>query len=115
MTIDAPAMASVRAKAGKHLTFNLAMEVYGIEIHRVREIVGITSITAVPSTPKFIKGVMNLRGKIIPVIDLRSKFKMDCCDYSRETCVIVVEVTGSQGKILIGVVVDSMRDVVDVA
>jgi purine-binding chemotaxis protein CheW len=104
-----------RAAAGKHLTFNLAQEIYGIEVLHVREIVAINAITAVPHTPRFIKGVMNLRGKIVPLVDLRVKFSMEACEYSRETCVIVVEVTGSRNKILIGVIVDSVREVIDVA
>jgi purine-binding chemotaxis protein CheW len=103
-----------RATAGKYLTFNLAAEVYGIEVLHVREIVGVNAITAVPHTPHFIKGVMNLRGKIVPLVDLRLKFAMEATAYSRETCVVVVEVTGSREKILIGVIVDSMREVIDV-
>lgn len=105
---------SVGATAGKYLTFNLAQEVYGIRVSLVREIVAINAITAVPQTPRFIKGVMNLRGKIVPLVDLRLKFKMESAEYSRETCVIVVEVSGTRGKMLIGVIVDSVRDVLDV-
>jgi purine-binding chemotaxis protein CheW len=103
-----------RAAAGKYLTFNLALEVYGVEVLHVREIVGINAITAVPHTPRFIKGVMNLRGKIVPLVDLRLKFGMEGTEYSRETCVVVVEVAGSREKILIGVIVDSVREVIDV-
>ena len=105
---------NVRTTGGKFLTFNLAAEIYGVEVGFVREIAGMTPITAVPNTPKFIKGVMNLRGKIVPVIDLRIKFGMESCSYSRETCVVVVEIRGSQGKILMGVIVDSVREVIDV-
>jgi purine-binding chemotaxis protein CheW len=107
--------ATILARPGKHLTFNLAHEVYGIEVLHVREIVAIGSFTAVPHTPKFIKGVMNLRGKIVPLVDLRLKFGMETCEYSRETCVVVVEVSGSREKILIGVIVDSVREVIDIA
>ena len=106
---------SVSATAGKYLTFNLSQEVYGIKVSRVREIVAINAITAVPQTPRFIKGVMNLRGKIVPLVDLRLKFRMESAEYTRETCVIVVEVAGLRGNILIGVIVDSVRDVMDVA
>ena len=113
MTDTLPAI-SATATAGKYLTFNLAKEVYGIRVLHVREIVAITSITAVPKTPRFIKGVMNLRGKIVPLIDLHLKFQMDSCDYTRETCVVVVEVSGTRGKMLLGVIVDSVRDVMDV-
>jgi purine-binding chemotaxis protein CheW len=105
---------NMNAAAGKYLTFHVAAEIYGIEVLHVREIVGISVITAVPHTPKFIKGVMNLRGKIIPLIDLRLKFGMEPRDYTRETCVVVVEAPGSRERILIGAIVDGVRDVINV-
>jgi purine-binding chemotaxis protein CheW len=106
---------TVSACAGKYLVFKLALEAYGIAALHVREIVGINTFTIVPHTPKFIKGVMNLRGKIVPLVDLRLKFAMECCEYSRDTCIIVIEVAGSREKILIGVIVDAVREVIDVA
>lgn len=104
--------ANLNVATGKFLTFHIAAEIYGIEVLHVREIIAITAITAVPHTPRFIKGVMNLRGKIIPLVDLRLKFNMEEREYTRETCVVVVEASGSREKILIGVIVDSVRDVI---
>ena len=76
-------------RAGKYLTFFLARQEYGVEILKVREIIGMVQITPVPRTPEFVRGVINLRGKVIPVIDLRSKFDMEPADQTGETCVIV--------------------------
>ncbi len=95
---------------GKYLTFVLGNEEYGIEILKIREIIGIVDITAVPQTPHYVKGVINLRGKIIPVIDLRLKFGMEEAEYTRETCIIVLDVKG----ILMGVIVDTVKEVVDI-
>ena len=99
---------------GKYLTFNLANEDYGIGILKVKEIIGIMPITSVPQTPKFIKGVVNLRGKVIPVIDLRSRFGMDEIEYTDRTCIIVVETKGRKGMILIGIVVDAVSEVINI-
>jgi len=74
---------------GKYLTFILGEEIYGIEILKVREIIGLMDITNVPQTPEYMKGVINLRGKVIPVIDLRLKFTMQEEEHTQETCVIV--------------------------
>ena len=104
----------IRAKAGKFLTFNLGIETYGIAIHFVREILGLTAITPVPNTPKFIKGVTNLRGKIIPLIDLRVKLNMDAAEFSRQTCIIVVDVPGLTERIQMGVIVDGVKEVLNV-
>ncbi|NQT58555.1 MAG: purine-binding chemotaxis protein CheW [Bacteroidetes bacterium] len=78
-------------KEGKYLTFSLADEEYGIGILKIKEIIGMMPITTVPQTPEFVKGVINLRGKVIPVIDLRLRFGMDAIDYTERTCIIVVE------------------------
>lgn len=96
---------------GKFLTFFLAGEEYGLEILKVHEIIGMMPITPVPRTPKFIKGVINLRGKVIPVVDLRLKLAMDAKDQTEETCVIVVQTSGVQ----IGVIVDKVSEVLDIA
>lgn len=92
---------------GKYLIFGLGDEEYAINILRVREIIGKLPITAVPQTPPYVKGVTNLRGKIIPVVDLRRRFGMAASDASLETCIIVVEVH----ETLIGVVVDQVSEV----
>ena len=99
---------------GKYLTFSLAREEYGIGILKVREIIGMLSITPVPQTPPFVKGVINLRGQVIPVVDLRLKFGMRELDYSERTSIIVVEVKGQRGNIPIGIVVDAVSEVVNI-
>ena len=92
---------------GKYLTFILGEEVYGIEILKAREIIGLMDSTTVPQTPDYMKGVINLRGKVIPVIDLRLKFSMPEEEHTQETCVIVVEVNNTS----IGIIVDSVSEV----
>lgn len=99
---------------GKYLTFSLAKEEYGIGILKVKEIIGMMPITTVPRTPSFIKGVINLRGKVIPVIDLRLKFEMEEIAYTERTCIIVVEIRGQQSSILIGIVVDAVAEVMNI-
>jgi len=96
--------------AGKYLTFALGNEEYGVEILKVREIIGLMPITAVPRVPDYVKGVVNLRGKVIPVIDLRLKFAMDEAQHTEQTCIIVVDV----GEVEIGVIVDRVSEVVDI-
>ncbi|MCP4722807.1 MAG: purine-binding chemotaxis protein CheW [Desulfobacteraceae bacterium] len=108
------AIQKITIKTGKYLTFTLADETYGIGILKVKEIIGMMPITSVPQTPNFVKGVINLRGKVIPVIDLRLKFAMDAIAYSERTCIIVVEIDGESGTILIGIVVDSVSEVVNI-
>ena len=100
--------------AGKFLTFDLAEEEYGLEILRVREIIGMMEITPVPRTPDFVLGVVNLRGKVIPVADLRLKFGLPYKDPDERTCVIVVEVQNQGSTIQMGIVVDRVNEVVDV-
>jgi purine-binding chemotaxis protein CheW len=100
--------------AGKFLTFDLAEEEYGLEILRVREIIGMMAITPVPRTPDFVLGVINLRGKVIPVIDLRLKFGLPYKDPDDRTCVIVVEVMSEGQTVQMGIVVDRVNEVVDV-
>ena len=99
---------------GKYLTFSLAKEEYGIGILKVKEIIGMMPITTVPRTPGFIKGVINLRGKVIPVIGLRLKFAMEEIAYTDRTCIIVVETRGQTGPILIGIVVDAVAEVMHI-
>jgi purine-binding chemotaxis protein CheW len=101
----------VRQRAGKYLTFVLAGEEYGLEILKVREIIGMMDITAVPRTPDFVRGVINLRGKVIPIMDLRLKFGMDGAEQTEQTCIIVVAVNGIE----MGVVVDKVSEVLDIA
>ena len=105
---------SVHVREGKYLTFVLADEEYGISILKVREIIGMLPITSVPQTPSFVKGVINLRGKVIPIMDLRSKFGMPPMDYTEKTSIIVVDVRAVSGFIQIGVVVDHVSEVVNI-
>lgn len=101
-------------KTGKYLTFTLENEEYGIGILKAKEIIGMMAITSVPRTPDFVKGVINLRGKVIPVIDLRLKFNMVAIPYTDRTCVIVVEIDSDSETVLIGIVVDSVSEVLSI-
>jgi purine-binding chemotaxis protein CheW len=101
-------------KEGKYLTFALAGEEYGIGILKVKEIIGLMAITTVPQTPSYVKGVINLRGKVIPVADLRLKFGMEPMEYTDRTCIIVVEIRGAERTVLMGIVVDSVSEVLNI-
>ena len=101
-------------REGKYLTFALAKEEYGIGILKVKDIIRMIPITGVPRTPAFIKGVINLRGKVIPVVDLRLKFGMEEAPYTERTCIIVVEMKVQRGSALIGMVVDSVSEVLNI-
>jgi purine-binding chemotaxis protein CheW len=101
-------------REGKYLTFMLADEEYGIGILTVREIIGMMPITSVPQTPPFVKGVINLRGKVIPVVDLRLKFGINATDYTERTCIIVVEIPSEIGTLQIGIVVDAVSEVLNI-
>jgi purine-binding chemotaxis protein CheW len=96
---------------GKYLTFFLDNEEYGLEILKVREIIGLMDITPVPRTPDFIRGVVNLRGKVIPVVELRLKFGMETVERTSETCIIVVQTPDAE----MGIVVDRVSEVTDIA
>jgi len=101
---------------GKYLTFNLHAESYGIDVLKVREIIRLTTITAVPQMPRHIRGVINLRGKIIPVMDLRVRFEFDSAASTEQTCIIVVQVKLPDGKnIQMGLIVDGVEEVVNLA
>lgn len=102
-------------KAGKYLTFKLGPEEYGLEILKVQEIIKMMDITKVPRTPEFVRGVINLRGKVIPVVDLRLKFGMDRKDTTDKTCVIVVQVAHSGGALTMGTIVDEVSEVLDIS
>jgi chemotaxis signal transduction protein/ABC-type nitrate/sulfonate/bicarbonate transport system substrate-binding protein len=99
---------------GKYLTFGIASERYGISILDVREIIGMIPIRPVPHLPDFMKGVINLRGKVIPVMDMRLKFAMEPIEYTDRTCIIVVEISGLRGSTFMGIVVDRVLEVADI-
>ena len=102
------------AREGKYLTFVLGDEEYGIGILKVKEIIGMMPIRPIPRTPEFVKGVINLRGKVIPVIDLRMRFSLEAKPYDERTCIIVVEASGASLKSAMGVVVDSVNEVANI-
>jgi purine-binding chemotaxis protein CheW len=95
---------------GKFLTFHLAKEDYGIEIRHVTEIIGIQKITEVPDMPDYVRGVINLRGKVIPVMDVRTRFRMPPREYDERTCIVVVNVEEKA----VGLVVDQVNEVADI-
>ena len=105
------AAAVVEAREGKYLTFELAGEIFGLEILKVQEIIGMMTVTRVPKTPDFIRGVINLRGKVIPVVDLRLKFGMQSQEDTERTCIIVVQVTRSDRQVTMGILVDAVSEV----
>src|SRR5580704_14693026 len=96
----AAASQTAEQRAGKYLTFQLGNEEFAIQVLCVREIMGVQEITAVPQTPGYVKGVINLRGKVIPVVDLRLKFGLAEIEYTQRTCIIVVEIQGEADRLL---------------
>jgi purine-binding chemotaxis protein CheW len=103
-----------RRLAGKYMTFQLAREEYGLEILKVREIIGLLEITRVPRTREFVRGVINLRGKVIPVIDLRLKFEMERCETTEQTVIIVVQCQVDGRPLTMGLLVDQVLEVLTI-
>jgi len=101
-------------KEGKYLTFSLAGEDYGIGIRKIKEIIRMMPITFLPQRSEFVKGVINLRGKVIPVMDLKLRFGMDEVVYDDRTCIIVVEIATQSGTFMIGIVVDAVSEVLNI-
>jgi purine-binding chemotaxis protein CheW len=108
--VGAKFIEGAKGREGKYLTFVLGDEEYGIDITKVKELISVMAVTHIPRAPAFIKGVINLRGKVIPLVDLRLKFGMEEIPHSRETVFIVVE----DGGMLMGVVVDTVREVLNI-
>jgi purine-binding chemotaxis protein CheW len=102
-------------RAGKYLVFALGREEFGIRVMNVREIMGIQDITAVPHTPSYLKGVINLRGKVIPVVDLRTKFGLPTVEHTQRTCIIVVQILQDAHSMLMGIIVDGVAEVLNLA
>jgi len=102
-------------RAGKYLTFQLGREEFAIQVLKVREIMGVQDITAVPQTPAHVKGVINLRGKVVPVVDLRLKFRLPELEYTQRTCIIVVQVQFEASSLMMGIVVDGVSEVLNLA
>ncbi len=101
-------------QGGKFLTFQLGKEIYGIPIKKAKEIIGVMTITHIPRTQGYIKGVINLRGKIVPVVDLRAKFGMKTKDYDDRTCIIIIEVSLSDSIRSVGIAVDTVSEVINI-
>ena len=104
---------SLNTAGGKYLTFALGKEEFGLQILKVREIIGYMDITAIPRTPSYVRGVINLRGQVIPVIDLRAKFRMNPIEKTEQTCIIVVEINSGNRKVNTGIVVDRVTEVLN--
>lgn len=102
------------ALAGKYLTFFLAEEEYGLKILKVQEIIQMQTITRVPRTPDFVRGVINLRGKVIPVVELRKKFDLPTVEDTERTCIIVVQIQQKAETVIMGVIIDEVREVIDI-
>ena len=102
-------------RAGKYLAFQLGKEEYAIRVLKVREIIGVQEITTVPQTPDYIRGVFNLRGKVIPVVDLQRKFGFATTENNARTCIVVVEVASAGRVMLMGILVDAVSEVRNIA
>lgn len=109
-----PQGAGLLNRAGKYLTFRLGAEEYGIPILKVREIIGLMAITRMPEAPAYVRGIINLRGRVIPVLELRSRFGMETVADSEETCIIVVDLSDSTRSLLMGILVDAVSEVLDI-
>ncbi len=110
-TSYAPPALDPTGRAGKYLIFHLGAEEFGTDVLKVREIMGMQDITNVPQTPPFVKGVINLRGKVIPVVDLRLKFGLASEEYTTRTCIIVVQAQQNDDVLMIGIIVDGVAEV----
>lgn len=113
-TPETPGRVAPSDLAGKYLTFALGGEEYGLPVLRVREIIKVMDITQVPQVPAYVRGVINLRGKVIPVVDLRVKFGFPPQDYTERTCIIVVDVHANEDRTMMGVVVDAVSEVLNI-
>ena len=100
--------------AGKYLTFRLAEEEYGLEILKVQEIIQMQAVTRIPRTPDYVRGVINLRGKVIPVIELRKKFGFESVKDTEKTCIIVVQIQHTDTSIVMGIIIDEVKEVLNI-
>jgi len=115
--VQSTAMVDVTAgpqRQGKYLVFQLGREEFGVRVVKVREIMGLQEITSVPQTQDFVRGVINLRGKVIPVIDLRRKFRLEDLQDTQRTCIVVLQVAHEGGDIMMGVIVDGVSEVLTI-
>lgn len=107
-------MAEVQIENNQYLTFNLDGEVFAIEVSKVREIIDHTELTRIPQMPPFMRGVINLRGSVVSVVDMRAKFGLDSVDDTVDTCIIIVEVKIDDQVNVLGALVDSVQEVLDI-
>ncbi len=116
MTQEATPPPRTAAKPGRYLTFRLGRESYGLPVLGVREIIRLCPITLVPKVPAYIKGVINLRGKVIPILDLRAKFRLSDASYGERACIVVVQVGAAPAEVrLMGALVDAVEEVVQLS
>jgi purine-binding chemotaxis protein CheW len=116
MTMEGTATkVAVDERAGNYLTFRLGSEEFGVRVDKVREIMGAQEITSVPQTTGYLRGVINLRGKVVPVVDLRLKFGLEAIKYTQRTCIVVVQMSGEAGIIQVGLLVDTVSEVRNMA
>jgi len=104
----------IEEREGRYLTFPLANEEYGVSVFKIKEIIAMMPITPVPQTPEYMKGVFNLRVKVIPLVDLRLRFRMKVIDYTDRTCIIVSELGGQSETIIMGIVVDAVSELLSI-
>lgn len=109
-----PGTTGSKSRAGKYLTFKLAEEEFGLEILKVQEIIQLQAVTRVPRTPAYVRGVINLRGKVIPVVDLRLKFGMPHGTDTERTCIVVVQIRHGDSMVVMGTIIDEVREVLDI-
>ncbi len=103
----------IKTKSKTYLTFALAQETYSVDVSKVREVLEVTNITKIPQTPDFMRGVINLRGNVVPVIDMRTKFDMEKTDNTINTCIVVMEIEVNNEKIILGALTDSVKEVIE--
>jgi purine-binding chemotaxis protein CheW len=108
-----PIPPDIKSRAGKYLIFHLGDEEFGTEVLKVREIMGLQDITVIPQVPDYVKGVINLRGKVIPVVDLRLKFEMPPLQYSERTCIVVMRTQHEDEDLMVGMIVDGVVEVLN--
>ena len=102
------------ASSQQYVTFSLGEELFGVEVIRAREILSVTPVTKVPQTPEYLLGVINLRGQVVPVVDMRLKLGLPVCEETEDTCVIVVEVLVDGESIIVGALADAVREVLEI-
>lgn len=110
--IDLPKSGS-NLSAGKYLAFQMSDEEYAVDILKVQEIIGVMNITHVPKMPSYVRGIINLRGSVIPVVDLRLKFDLEYNEYTERTCIIVIQVKSTFEHTVMGIIVDQVSEVID--